>query len=170
MFNFASSVAKLNLFTYSPTMQDFPSILNNHILMIALFACLLAQLLKAIVEILQHGKVNLRTMVTTGGMPSAHSALVTALATGIGQTIGWASGEFAIAFCFAIIVMYDAAGVRQAAGKQARILNQILDELFREHPTFNEDRLKELLGHTPVQVIAGSILGVVVSWIAAPAY
>jgi uncharacterized protein len=66
--------------------------------------------------------------------------------------------------------MYDAAGVRQAAGKQARILNQIVEELFREHPTLNEDRLKELLGHTPVQVIAGSVLGVVVSWIAAPAY
>ena len=151
-------------------MQEFPAILDNRILMIALFACLLAQLLKAIVAVVQHGKIDVRAMIGTGGMPSAHSALVTALAMGVGQTAGWASGEFAIAFCFAIIVMYDAAGVRQAAGKQARILNQILDELFHEHPTFNEDRLKELLGHTPVQVIAGSILGVVVSWIAAPAY
>jgi uncharacterized protein len=151
-------------------MQEFPSILDNRILMIALFACLLAQLLKAIVAVIQHGKIDVRAMIGTGGMPSAHSALVTALAMGVGQTAGWASGEFAIAFCFAIIVMYDAAGVRQAAGKQARILNQILDELFHEHPTFNEDRLKELLGHTPVQVIAGSILGIAVSWIAAPAY
>jgi acid phosphatase family membrane protein YuiD len=66
--------------------------------------------------------------------------------------------------------MYDAAGVRQAAGKQARILNQIIDELFQEKPEFNEDRLKELLGHTPFQVIVGSILGVVVSYLAAPAY
>ncbi|PSB13258.1 acid phosphatase, partial [filamentous cyanobacterium CCP2] len=115
--------------------------------------------------------VTFQTLVTTGGMPSAHSALVTSLAAGVGQTNGWASGEFAIAFVFAIIVMYDAAGVRQAAGKQARILNQIVDELFSgDHAKFSEERLKELLGHTPVQVIAGSILGVLVSWIAAPAY
>jgi uncharacterized protein len=151
-------------------MQDFPDILDNHILLIAVFSCLLAQVLKVIYELVRNGKVNFRTLAETGGMPSAHSALVTSLATGIGQTAGWASGDFAVAFCFAIIVMYDAAGVRQAAGKQARILNQIVEELFQEHPTLNEDRLKELLGHTPVQVIAGSILGVFVSWIAAPAY
>jgi acid phosphatase family membrane protein YuiD len=66
--------------------------------------------------------------------------------------------------------MYDAAGVRQAAGKQAKILNQILDELFQEHSEFNEDRLKELLGHTPVQVIAGSILGVLVAWLSTPGW
>lgn len=151
-------------------MQDISTILDNHVLLIALVACILAQILKLIVELARHGKVSFRTLVETGGMPSAHSALVTALATGVGQTIGWASSQFAIAFVFAIIVMYDAAGVRQAAGKQARILNQIVDELFQENATFNEDRLKELLGHTPVQVIAGSALGVAVSWIAAPAY
>lgn len=151
-------------------MQDFPNILDNHILLIALIACVLAQILKLVVELIRNGKVTFRTLVETGGMPSAHSALVTALATGIGQTAGWESGDFAIAFAFAIIVMYDAAGVRQAAGKQARILNQIVDELFQEHSKFNEDRLKELLGHTPVQVIAGSALGIAVSWIASRAY
>jgi acid phosphatase family membrane protein YuiD len=151
-------------------MQDISTIFDNHILAIALVACLLAQVLKLLIELVRHGKVTFRTLVETGGMPSAHSALVTALATGVGQTTGWASAEFAIAFVFAIIVMYDAAGVRQAAGKQARILNQIVDEFFRENSTFNEDRLKELLGHTPVQVFAGSALGVLVSWIAAPAY
>ncbi|NJO42567.1 MAG: divergent PAP2 family protein [Cyanobacteria bacterium CRU_2_1] len=152
-------------------MQDFSAILNNHILMVSVFACLLAQVIKLLVELIWRGKVTFRTLVTTGGMPSAHSALVTALAVGIGQTAGWASGEFAIAFIFAIIVMYDAAGVRQAAGKQARILNQIVDELFSgDHAKFNEERLKELLGHTPVQVIVGSVLGAFVSWVAAPAY
>jgi acid phosphatase family membrane protein YuiD len=152
-------------------MQDFPQILDNHILLISLSTCLLAQALKLIIELIRHGKVTFRTLVTTGGMPSAHSALVTSLAAGVGQTSGWSSSEFAIAFVFAIIVMYDAAGVRQAAGKQARILNQIVDELFSgDHAKFNEERLKELLGHTPVQVIAGSILGVLVSWIAAPTY
>jgi uncharacterized protein len=152
-------------------MQDFPQILDNHILLISLSTCLLAQALKLLIELIRHGKVTFRTLVTTGGMPSAHSALVTSLAAGVGQKAGWESGEFAIAFVFAIIVMYDAAGVRQAAGKQARILNQIVDELFSgDHAKFNEERLKELLGHTPVQVIAGSILGVLVSWIAAPTY
>lgn len=151
-------------------MQDIWHILDNRVLTIALLACVLAQALKLMVELTRHGKVNLRAMVETGGMPSSHSALVTALACGVGQTMGWQSSEFAIAFIVAVVVMYDAAGVRQAAGKQARILNQIIDELFHGHPEFNEDRLKELLGHTPVQVIAGFVLGVVVSWIASPAY
>jgi uncharacterized protein len=151
-------------------MQDFPTILDNHILFVALFACVLAQILKVVVDLVQDGKLNFRSLVGTGGMPSAHSALVTALATGVGQTAGWASGEFAIALIFAIIVMYDAAGVRQAAGKQARILNQIMDEFSQGDTKFTEDRLKELLGHTPVQVIAGAALGTFVSWIAAPAY
>ncbi|MFP4123722.1 divergent PAP2 family protein [Coleofasciculus sp.] len=151
-------------------MQDFGNILNNQVLLVALIACLVAQLLKLLVELTKDRKFNLRTLVTTGGMPSAHSALVTALAAGVGQTIGWASPDFAIATIFAIIVMYDAAGVRQAAGKQARILNQIIDELFQEGKEFNEDRLKELLGHTPFQVIVGSMLGVLISWLAAPAY
>ena len=150
--------------------QYFGDILDNQVLVIALLACLIAQLLKLLFELVVHRKVNIRVLVTTGGMPSAHSALVTALATGVGQEIGWSSPDFAIAAIFAIIVMYDAAGVRQAAGKQARILNQILDELFQEHPKFNEDRLKELLGHTPVQVIVGSALGVVTALFANAAY
>lgn len=151
-------------------MQDFLTIFDNHILVVALLACLFAQVLKVVFELVRHGKANLKVLTETGGMPSSHSALVAALATGVGQTRGWSSAEFAIAFVVAVIVMYDAAGVRQAAGKQARLLNQIIDELFSEKPEFNEDRLKELLGHTPVQVIAGSVLGVVVSWIASPAY
>src|SRR5512136_1573121 len=134
-------------------MQDFGHILDNQVLLVALAACLLAQVLKVTIELVKNGKVSVRILVTAGGMPSAHSAFVTSLATGVGQTLGWETPEFALAAIFAIIVMYDAAGVRQAAGKQARILNQIIDELFQEHPEFNEDRLKELLGHTPFQVI-----------------
>jgi acid phosphatase family membrane protein YuiD len=151
-------------------MQDFGHILDNQVLLVALAACLFAQVLKVTIELVKNGKVSVRILVTAGGMPSAHSAFVTALATGVGQTLGWETPEFAVAAIFAIIVMYDAAGVRQAAGKQARILNQIIDELFQEHPEFNEDRLKELLGHTPFQVIVGSTLGVAVSWLAGPAY
>ncbi|WP_421655555.1 divergent PAP2 family protein [Leptothermofonsia sp. ETS-13] len=151
-------------------MQDFGTILNNQVLLVALVACVTAQVLKLILDFGKNGKVNVRVLVETGGMPSAHSALVAALAAGVGQTVGWASPDFAIALIFAIIVMYDAAGVRQAAGKQARILNQIIDEFFNEDHHFNEDRLKELLGHTPFQVIVGSILGVVISWLAEMAY
>ena len=151
-------------------MQDFGDILDNSVLLVAVVACLIAQASKLVIELAKNRKLNISVLVTTGGMPSSHSALVTALATGVGQTTGWASPEFAIATVFAIIVMYDAAGVRQAVGKQARILNQMIDELFGEHQTFNQDRLKELLGHTPFQVIVGSALGVTISWLAAPAY
>lgn len=84
--------------------------------------------------------------------------------------MGWGSPNFALATIFAVIVMYDAAGVRQAAGKQARLLNQIIDEMFQENPNFNEDRLKELLGHTPMQVIVGSILGIAIAFFARVAY
>ncbi|MDF5709766.1 MAG: divergent PAP2 family protein [Nostoc sp. S4] len=151
-------------------MQDIGNILDNRVLLVALTACLIAQALKLVIEIVKNRKLNVRVLVTTGGMPSAHSALVTALAAGVGQTLGWASADFALAMIFAIIVMYDAAGVRQAAGKQARILNQMIDELFDEKPDFSQDRLKELLGHTPVQVIAGSALGITVYWLARSAY
>jgi len=150
-------------------MHDFSNVLHNSVLIVAVAACLIAQVLKLVFELIRHGKVTFRTLVETGGMPSAHSALVTSLAAGVGQTMGWETPAFAVAAIFAIIVMYDAAGVRQAAGKQARILNQIVDELFHE-AEFREERLKELLGHTPVQVIAGCALGIAVSWMAARAY
>jgi uncharacterized protein len=151
-------------------MQDFGDILHNQVLLVALTACLLAQTLKVPVELLKNGKVNLRSLVETGGMPSAHSAFVTALAVGVGQQLGWASPDFALAVVFAVIVMYDAAGVRQAAGKQARVLNQIIDEFFEGDHQLTEARLKELLGHTPVQVIVGSMLGVAIAWFADWAY
>lgn len=150
-------------------MQEFNQIFNNHILIISIAACLMAQLLKLIIELIRHRKVNLKYLVTTGGMPSAHSALVSSLATGVGIKEGWDSPAFSIACLFAVIVMYDAAGVRQAAGKQARILNQILDGFFQDGKEVNEERLKELLGHTPFQVLVGLALGVGISLVAAPA-
>lgn len=139
-------------------------LLSNQVLWVALAASAIAQILKLVIDIAKHRKLNFRVLVETGGMPSSHSALVAALATGVGQTKGWNSIEFAIALVFAFIVMYDAAGVRQAAGKQARILNQIVEEFFQEGHELAESRLKELLGHTPIQVIAGSALGVAISW------
>jgi uncharacterized protein len=149
----------------APFINDISQILDNRILLVAIAACLIAQVLKLTIDTIQNGKLSVKVLTTTGGMPSAHSALVTALATGVGQSLGWQSAEFAIATIFAIVVMYDAAGVRQAAGKQARILNQIIDELFSDNHKFNEEKLKELLGHTPVQVIAGSVLGIAITWL-----
>lgn len=149
-------------------MQDFGTILNNHVLIVAILACFIAQGLKFIIELIRHGKISVRFLVSTGGMPSAHSALVGSLATGVGLTSGWSSPEFAIACLFAVIVMYDAAGVRQAAGMQARILNQILDEFFQDGKQVNEERLKELLGHTPFQVFVGLALGIGISLLALP--
>lgn len=141
-------------------MQELGNIFQNQAIVAAVVACLIAQGVKAIIDVIRNGKVNIRTLFSTGGMPSAHSALVGALAASIGLQTGWNSNEFAIASLFAVIVMYDAAGVRQAAGKQARILNQIVEELFQEGHKLNEERLKELLGHTPTQVLVGLALGI----------
>jgi uncharacterized protein len=146
-------------------MQEVTDIIHNQILMVALLACITAQGLKLAIDLIRTRKLNITYLLSTGGMPSAHSALVGALATSVGLTKGWSSAEFAIACLFAIIVMYDAAGVRQAAGKQAKILNQLVDELFQEEHNLNEERLKELLGHTPFQVVVGLGLGISIAMV-----
>ncbi|MGK7912916.1 MAG: divergent PAP2 family protein [Synechococcus sp.] len=134
-------------------------LLDNHLLWMALLSSLLAQGLKLIVRYFESKRIDFHVLVETGGMPSSHAALVSALSTGIGLQEGWSSPLFAASVVFAFIVMYDAAGIRQAAGKQARVLNQMVDELFGEKHRFSEEKLKELLGHTPIQVIAGAVLG-----------
>lgn len=141
-------------------MNGFGAVLTNQALLVAIAACLLAQGLKLVITLAQTQKLQASALFSAGGMPSAHSALVSALATSVGQTKGWSSPEFAIACMFAVIVMYDAAGVRQAAGKQAKVLNQIVDELFQEGQDLSTERLKELLGHTPLQVLAGLGVGI----------
>ena len=146
-------------------MQEIADILHNRILMVALLACVSAQGLKLVIDLISTRRLNITYLLSPGGMPSAHSALVGALATSVGSLKGWSSAEFAIACLFAIIVMYDAAGVRQAAGKQAKILNQIVDELFQEKHHLNEERLKELLGHTPFQVLVGLSLGISIAMV-----
>ncbi len=137
-------------------------LLANRILLVALGAWLVAQTLKVLIYLWRDRRINLRHLVSSGGMPSAHSALVTALAAGVAITEGLRSPLFAIALVFAAIVMYDAAGVRQAVGAQARILNRMLDEIFVEQ-RFNEKRLRELIGHTPVEVFVGALLGLLLA-------
>ncbi|HEX2954751.1 MAG TPA: divergent PAP2 family protein [Bacillota bacterium] len=135
---------------------------ENQVFWVALTAWFIAQTLKGIICLIKTKRIDFRRFIGAGGMPSSHSAFVTSLAYCIGETEGWSSGIAALALVFAFIVMYDAAGVRLAASKQAKTLNQIIDELF-EAGTFHQERLKELLGHTPFEVMIGAILGLVVS-------
>ncbi len=139
-------------------------ILQNHILMVSLVAWALAQALKVLVILLQEHRLDLWRLVSAGGMPSSHSALVGALATGVAMQDGARSSTFALAVVFAAVVMYDAAGIRQAVGIQARILNRMLDEFFK-HQRWNEERLRELLGHTRVEVLVGASLGIAMALI-----
>lgn len=139
------------------------SIWRNDTLWVPLLAGLIVQLIKFTAYWLQHHRVDLRVLVQAGGMPSSHSAVVTALAAMVGWREGTSSTLFAVAVILAGIVMYDAAGVRRAAGRQARVLNRILDDLYHGQPVA-EERLRELLGHTPFEVIVGAILGFVLAW------
>ncbi|HHT42625.1 MAG TPA: divergent PAP2 family protein [Firmicutes bacterium] len=134
---------------------------SNAVLMTSLLAWAVAQLLKIVTWAVVRGKWNFKRLVEPGGMPSSHTAFVTSLATGVGLHDGFDSTLFALATVFALIVMYDAAGVRRAAGKQARVLNAIVEDLNRKelHP----ERLRELLGHTPVEVVVGALLGILIA-------
>lgn len=139
------------------------NIVDNQVLAASFLSWLVAQLLKVVVDSLSSRRLDFSNWASAGGMPSSHSALVAALATSVGLRHGFASDLFAIALIFAVVVMYDAAGVRRAASIQARILNQMIDELFQGHP-ISEERLREFLGHTPVEVIAGAAIGVLFAW------
>ncbi|MDK2855761.1 MAG: uncharacterized protein PWQ41_433 [Bacillota bacterium] len=135
---------------------------QNKILLTALIAWALAQGLKVPFTLMTSRKWDFRRLISPGGMPSSHSALVSALAVAVGRVRGFAAPETAIALVFAFVVMYDSAGVRRAAGAQASVLNKIVDEVFHGGK-FREERLRELLGHTPVEVFAGALLGLLVA-------
>lgn len=142
------------------------NIWNNLWIWIPILTWFLVQCLKVIFELIKNKKLNIRRMVGSGGMPSSHSALVCSLATSIGLTEGLASPMFAISFALAAIVMYDASGVRRAAGKQAKILNQIIES---EGKNINvQEKLIELLGHTPLEVYVGAAIGIAMAIILVP--
>ena len=127
-------------------------------------AVILAQILKFFVHLIWKRKVDLRLFTTTGGMPSSHAAGVMGLSATVGLICGFSSIEFAMAFGYALVVMYDAAGVRRAAGKQAACLNKIIMDIYKQELKEAGGKLKELLGHTPMQVFAGAIFGVVYAY------
>lgn len=137
--------------------------IQNQALLAGVISLTLAQLIKFVSVLWRHQRIDVRTLVTTGGMPSSHTGLVVGLTTTVGLLEGVHSVMFDVSAVFAFVVMYDAAGVRQAAGRQARVLNKIVEDL-QHSLSFQESHLKELLGHTPREVIGGAILGVGVAF------
>ncbi|KAG8078786.1 hypothetical protein GUJ93_ZPchr0007g4852 [Zizania palustris] len=135
------------------------AVFHNYPLIAALLGFAVAQSIKFFVTWYKENRWDLKQLIGSGGMPSSHSATVTALAAAIGFRDGFGSALFATAAIFASVVMYDASGIRLHAGKQAEVLNQIVCELPSEHPLSETRPLRELLGHTPTQVVAGALLG-----------
>jgi len=124
-----------------------------------IFGWMVAQTIKMVCSFIESRRLDFSYMVSTGGMPSAHSSMASALATSLGLCEGFDSSLFALGCAFAIVVMFDAQSVRKAAGEQARLLNQIVDELLHEHH-LSENKLKELLGHTRLEVLMGCLTGI----------
>lgn len=139
---------------------------NNLWLWIPLATWFVVQTLKVIFELLKYKKLNVKRMWGSGGMPSSHSALVCSLATSIGITEGLGSPFFAISVALALIVMYDASGVRRAAGKQAKILNQLIESQGKNINV--QEKLIELLGHTPLEVYVGALIGIIMAILMVP--
>ncbi len=132
-----------------------------HYLPPALLAWAIAQVTKVALSSVIHRRLNLRVLAEMGGMPSSHAAIVMGLTSAVGRVNGVGSAVFAIALIFSVVVMYDAQGVRRAAGRQAAVLNRLVEDMVAMRG-IQEDRLRELLGHTPFEVLVGAALGVAV--------
>ena len=142
-------------------MEDIQKLVTNKYLYVPLLLWFCIQVFKVICDLVKTKKFNFKRIMGAGGMPSSHTAVVTSLAMLVGKSEGFDSAMFAVALVFAMVVMYDAAGVRRAAGKQAHLLNKIV-----ETPGLTgvevQERLVEVLGHTPLQVIVGAAIGIIV--------
>lgn len=139
-------------------------IFTNKYIYIPLLTWFFIQLFKVIWDLVENKKFNFKRILGAGGMPSSHSAVVMALATLVGKNVGFDSPVFALAVIFAFVVMYDAAGVRRAAGKQAKLLNKLVETPGLTGVQVTE-KLVEVLGHTPLQVFVGAIIGIIVGCI-----
>ena len=142
--------------------EFFTQFFSNKILWAGFSGWVLAQIIKVPLEYALHRNLDWSLLLSSGGMPSSHSALVIGTATAIGVQEGFNSPMFALAFVVAMVVIYDALGVRRQAGDHARVLNLMIDELLTGHP-LAEKELKEMLGHTPREVVGGMVLGMVMS-------
>ncbi len=135
---------------------------RNYIFWTSAASWAIAQTIKVVLGVFREKRFNFRWFVGTGGMPSSHAAGVSALATSIGVTYGFDSALFAVVLTFTLIVLFDAQGVRLNAGRQAEILNKMLEDIYWKKK-LDEDKLKEFIGHTPIEVWAGMFLGIVIS-------
>lgn len=138
------------------------SILTNYVLIAALIAWGIAQVIKVPIEYLLTHKWNWSLFIQAGGMPSSHSALIVGITHSIGLSIGFNSPLFALAFAMCMIIIYDATGIRRQAGKHAELINAMINDLRSGHP-LKEEQLREVLGHSPLEVLAGIVLGLVVA-------
>ena len=139
----------------------FYELLFNHMLWNAVLAWFLAQTIKLILHFIAYKELNIRILRESGGMPSSHSAIICAISVSIGQIEGFGSSMFALSCVVAMIVMYDAMGVRRAAGEQGKVLNKLLEMLNVSDQT--QTALKEVVGHKPLEVFAGAVLGILTS-------
>ena len=143
-------------------MNNIIDMFTNYVLWCSALGWMTAQVLKVVITFILTKKLDLRLLFASGGMPSSHSATVCALATAVGKVNGFGSVEFAMAFMFAFIVMYDASGVRRAAGEQAKVINKLVKSIEHGDKLGVQKELKELIGHTPLEVLAGASLGVLI--------
>jgi len=139
-------------------MSFLEQIANNRVLTVTIICWFTAQFIKITADIIREKRFNFKWLIGTGGMPSSHCAATSALATTLGLSYGFDSGIFAIGLGFAIVTMFDAQSARRAIGKQAEVLNNMVEDIYFKKP-IKEERLAELIGHTPVQVLAGASLG-----------
>ncbi len=139
-------------------MSFVSQLFGNHILWTCVFAWFFAQFIKLVISFIKHKKVDFGMMIESGGMPSSHSAFAVSLSTAIGLKNGFDSNIFAVCVCFALVVMHDAAGVRRRSGEQAVVLNKLIKQW---NSSLVEHNLKELLGHTPFEVFAGALVGII---------
>lgn len=145
--------------------MNAPEVFSNLPLMVALIAWIIAQIVKLPLTFLSTGRWNWALLASPGGMPSSHSALVAGAAEMIGLMEGFDSPLFAVAFVVAMVVIYDATGIRRQAGRHARIINKMILDMQSGHP-LKQEQLREVLGHTPLEALAGTLLGIGVAQIA----
>ncbi len=138
-------------------------LLGNGILMCAVTAWLLAQVIKTLVYWRVNRRFNARILISNGGMPSAHTAFVVALTIMVAFREGLGSTAFALSFGFAVVVITDAVGVRYETGKQGKLINKIIQQVLVEGKPLTDDTLKELIGHTPTEAFFGGIIGILMS-------
>jgi acid phosphatase family membrane protein YuiD len=144
-------------------MTNFPAeLMGNKVFVAAVVAWFIAQFLKVVITLLVEKEFKFERLHGSGGMPSSHTSTIVATSTAIGLLEGWGTPIYALSLIMAFIVMYDASGVRRSVGKQAKIINDIIKDIYK-HKHLEEETLKELVGHKPTEVAVGAILGIIIA-------